>query len=119
MAISFDEAAIIYILATVFLRFSFPRLQQLRRFPKLRQIAQDWRTIAFKRAIGRLPDLLNKTTDMTGRKVRVPLRVNRVLSPSGAMDEWLLLLGGPEKLVATLDTIPLGNEECFPGGFLM
>jgi len=45
--------------------------------------------------------------------------VNRVLSPSGAMDEWLLLLGGPEKLVATLDTIPLGNEECFPGGFLM
>jgi hypothetical protein len=54
---------------------------------------------------------------MTGRKVRVPLRVNRVLSTSEAMDERLLLLGGPEKLVATSDTIPLGNEERFPGGF--
>jgi ABC-type Fe3+-hydroxamate transport system substrate-binding protein len=64
-----------------------------------------------------LSDLLNKTTDMTGRKVRVPLRVNRMLSTSEAMDERLLLLGGPEKLVATSDTIPLGNEERFPGGF--
>lgn len=48
---------------------------------------------------------LREVTDMDGRKVKIPARVERVIGTGGAVDEWLLLLGCPEKLVVTSDTI--------------
>lgn len=40
-------------------------------------------------------------TDMTGRKVTIPTKIERVSSTGGAIEEWILMLGSPEKLVAT------------------
>lgn len=40
-------------------------------------------------------------TDMAGRKVTIPAQVNRVSSTGGAVEEWILMLGSPEKLIAT------------------
>jgi iron complex transport system substrate-binding protein len=39
--------------------------------------------------------------DMLGRHVLIPHDVSRVVGTGGAVDEWILLLGHPEKLVAT------------------
>ncbi|HBE76192.1 MAG TPA: transporter [Firmicutes bacterium] len=43
--------------------------------------------------------------DMNGRKVGIPLKVTRVVGTGGAVDEWILLLGSPEKLVAISNAI--------------
>ncbi|HSQ42069.1 MAG TPA: ABC transporter substrate-binding protein [Fibrobacteraceae bacterium] len=40
-------------------------------------------------------------TDMFGRTVSIPQKINRVMGTGGAVDEWILLLGHPEKLVVT------------------
>jgi iron complex transport system substrate-binding protein len=38
---------------------------------------------------------------MDGRTVQVPDHITRMVGTGGAVDEWVLLLGSPEKLVAT------------------
>ncbi len=46
------------------------------------------------------PDL-RQVTDMQGHTLQLPARINRVVGTGGAVDEWILLLGSPEKLVGT------------------
>jgi iron complex transport system substrate-binding protein len=48
---------------------------------------------------------IRQIVDMTGRKVNIPLKVTRVVGTGGAVDEWILLLGSPEKLVATSNAV--------------
>lgn len=54
-----------------------------------------WATAAVAAQVGRT------VTDMRGRAVTVPAEVSRAIGTGGAVDEWLLLLGRPDKMVAT------------------
>lgn len=44
-------------------------------------------------------------TDMRGREIRLPAVVDRAVGTGGAVDEWFLLLGAADKLVATAPAI--------------
>jgi iron complex transport system substrate-binding protein len=50
-------------------------------------------------------DATRTFTDMLGRSVVVPARVDRAVGTGGAVDEWFVLLGAADKLVATSTTI--------------
>jgi iron complex transport system substrate-binding protein len=43
----------------------------------------------------------NKIQDMTGRQVTLPVNLQRIATNGGVLEEWILMLGGENKLVAT------------------
>lgn len=61
--------------------------------------------ICFVLVSGTIAAKTRTVVDMRDKKITIPEKVNRVIGTGGAVDEWVLLLGSPQKLVATSTSI--------------